>query len=229
MSIVQKITSWSFSRWQCYCECPKKAYFKFILKLPEPSSPALERGTALHKLCEDYLRGIKKTVPKELKLIEKELKDFKKRKALAEAEFTFTEGWAKTGWFDRDAWVRVKADVTIPPIIDAEHPTAEVHDFKSGKLREGYTEYSLQLELYGLAALLDFPTAEYARTSLVFIDHGVSVPSEDVFARKDVKVMQKAWVTRTKKMLADTKFKPTPGNACRWCHFRKSNKGPCEF
>lgn len=233
--MLQKITSWSFSRWAAYSECPLKAKLKFIDKLPEPSSPALERGTALHALCEAYLRGHKRTVPKEVKPIEAQLKDLKKRGAIPEAEFAFTSEWRAVSWFDRSAWCRVKADAIIPPVLDADVLTVEVHDFKSGgKLQPdgevvSKDEYPVQLRLYALAGLLTYPAAEKAHTSLIFIDHGKVVPMEDEFTSKDIKTLQKEWAVRTKKMLNDTTFKPTPGNACRWCHFRKANGGPCKY
>ena len=224
-----KITAWSFSRWQRYEGCPAAAKYAFIDKLPEPKGEALTRGTELHLLCEHYLRGIKKTVPKELKLIEPQLKDLRKRGALAEAEFAFNRQWLPVSWFAKDAWVRIKADVTLPPVVDAKVPSVEIHDFKSGKVKEGASEYMLQLELYALAGLLTYETAKEARTSLLFIDHGKVIPHTDTFTPKDIKVLKKAWETRTKRMLNDTQFKPTPGNACRWCHFSKTKGGPCRF
>jgi len=223
-----KITAWSFSRWNEYEACPQRTHFKVNLKMKEPGGPALVRGTELHKQCEDYLKTGGK-VPKELALIGDTLKDYRKRKAIPEAEFTFTKDWKPTGWFDKDAWVRIKADVTIPPILDAKEPCVEVHDFKSGKLKDGYSEYGLQLDLYSLAGLLRYPTAKRAKTSLVFIDHGKVVPVENEYTQKDLKTLMKAWETRVKRMLNDTQFKPTPGNACRFCSFRKSNGGMCEF
>lgn len=223
-----KITAWSFSRWSEYEQCPQRTHFKVNLKMKEPGGPALERGTVLHKQCEDYLRKGGR-VPKELKLIESVLKDYRKRGALAEAEFTFTNQWKKTGWFDNDAWCRIKADVTIPPVIDSDEPVVEIHDFKSGKLKDQYSEYGLQLDLYSLAGLLTYPTAKVARTSMVFIDHGKVVPIETEYTQKDVKSLTKAWELRVKRMLNDTQFKPTPGDGCRWCSFSKAKGGMCEF
>lgn len=230
-----KITAWSFSRWDCYQQCPRKAKYKFIDRLAEPSSPALDRGTALHLLCEQYLRGIKKTVPKDIKLIEPQLKSLKKAGALPEAEFAFDVNWQPVSWFDKSAWLRVKADAVVPPISDAEEPVVMVDDFKSGGKVEANgevvakEEYPLQLELYSTAGLLTYPTAKRAKTSLIFIDHGKVVEMEDQFTQKDLPSLKKRWEARVKKMLNDVKFKPTPGNACRWCHFRKQNSGPCEF
>lgn len=230
---VKKITSWSFSRWSVYEECPAKARYKFIDKLKEPDSSAMARGSALHKQCEDFLKTGGR-VPKEVKLIGDTLKDFKKRGALAEADFTFTKDWKPTRWDDwTGAWCRIKADVTIAPVVDSDAPTAEVHDFKTGgekKLaNQDFGEYYTQLELYGLAGLLTFPTAKVVKSSLVFIDFGKIVENPEVFKRGDEKKLMKKWEMNTKRMLADTTFKPKPGNACRWCHFSKSKNGPCSF
>lgn len=230
------IKAWSFSRYSTYSECPRKAKYKFIDKLQEPSSSVLERGTALHQLCEYYLRGIKKTIPQDIKLISAELRQLKKLGAIPEAQFTFKRDWSTTQWNDwGGAWVRIQADSIVPPIADDEVPTVLIDDFKSGGKIDTKTdemvykdEYPLQLELYCVAGLLSYPTAQKAKARLIFIDHGKTVESVE-YDRKQLPKLQKQWEMRTKKMLNDTKFKPTPGNACRWCHFRKSNAGPCEF
>lgn len=226
---AEKLKAWSFSRWNQYEGCPQKTKFTAIMKLKEPSSPALERGTELHAMCEKYLKTGGR-IPKELKPIAAQLKDLRARGAVAEAEFAFRKDWTSTRWNDwAEAWIRIKADAIVLPNIDDPTPTVEVHDFKTGKVREGASEYMLQLELYALAGLLMYPTAEQAKTSLIFVDHGVVIPHEKIFTQKDVKNLKKQWEMRSKKMLADTLFKPKPGNACRWCHFRKDNGGPCEF
>lgn len=228
------ITSWSFSRYSCYMECPAKAKFKFVDKRKEPGSAAMDRGTELHKMAENYLRDGGR-IPKELKLITDKLKDFRKRKAIPEGDFTFKKDWSPTRWDDwNGAWVRIKADVTLPPLVDIEGGVVEIHDFKSGgKVDEQGAvivkdEYNEQMELYTLGGLLTYQTAKTAVASLIFIDHGQSIESAEAH-RKDLAKLKKKWELRTKKMLSDTAFKPTPGNACRWCHFRKGNGGPCPW
>lgn len=231
MSFVKPtITSWSFSRYNVYMACPKQAYFKFIRKIKEPGSAAMDRGTAYHKLCEEYLKGRRRIVPKELKAIAPDLKELKAKKALAEADFTFKQDWSATRWDDwTGAWCRIKADVIVPPVVDDEVPTVEVSDFKTGKFKEGYSEYSVQLELYGLAGLLAYPTAQKATSKLIFIDHGITVPSEDEFTQKDVAKLKKKWEIMVRPMLNDTQFKPKPGSACRFCNFSKAKGGECVF
>lgn len=240
--MAQRIESWSFSRWQCYNECPAKAKFKFIDKMKEPSSPALERGTALHKLCENWLRGPKVgrgsvggSLPEELKQIAKPLRDLKKNGAIPEAEFCYDKNWKPVGWFSRGAWCRVKADATVVPVIKTKViPVVKIDDFKSGGKKneldfDHHPEYALQLDLYSLSGLLSYPTAEKAESSLIFIDHGVTVVNPNVYLRKDVPTLKKDWEKRVKKMLTDEKFTPNPGNACRWCHFSKSKGGLCAY
>lgn len=233
-----RIESWSFSRWQTYVECPKKAYFKFIQKMKEPSSPALERGTSLHLLAENFLRGgaaRRCGLPEELKLITKPLRDLKKNGAIPEAEFCFDKKWNKVDWFSKEAWCRVKADATTLPVIGKKTiPIVKIDDFKSGGKKDQLTfehhpEYADQLDLYSLAGLLSFPLAEKVESSLIFIDHGVVVPNPNIYTQKDVPALKKDWEKKVKKMLTDEKFAPNPGNACRWCTFSRSKGGMCDF
>ncbi len=56
-AFIKKITSWSFSRWNVYDQCPAKAKYQFIDKLPQPPSKNLERGTLIHKQAECFIKG----------------------------------------------------------------------------------------------------------------------------------------------------------------------------
>ena len=49
---VRRITTWSYSRWTTYEDCPARARYKFLDRLPDPSGPGEDRGTALHKAAE---------------------------------------------------------------------------------------------------------------------------------------------------------------------------------
>lgn len=231
--IPQRITAWSFSRWNVYQECPAKAKYKFIDKFAEPGSAAMDRGTAIHLLCEKYLRGIDKTLHKDIKQIGDILKDLKKRGAIPEANFTFKQDWTPTRWDDwKGAWCRMKADVTIPPIINGDNQVG-IDDFKTGgkkKLESGdFEEYFTQLELYDIAGLVQYPTADSVKSRLIFVDFNKVVEAPKITFRKDLPKLQKKWELRVKKMLSDTVFKPTPGNGCTFCHFKKANDGPCKF
>lgn len=235
---IQKITSWSFSRYSDYKLCPKKAYYKHVLKIKEPGNPAMDRGAALHNLAEDYIKGKVKAriFPMELKLFESEFKMMKaqyKKKIngmVVEDNWAFTASWDETAWNDWiKCWVRIKLDCAH----HMDEDTLIITDWKSGKFRpEQNEEYVEQLELYGLAAMLLHPHIEKVLPRLAYLDQGNYYPDPDnplVFTRKDIPRLKKLWEKRTKAMLNDTVFAARPNNKCHWCFFSKAKNGPCKY
>lgn len=229
---LPRITAWSYSRWSTYSECPFKAKLKFVEKLKEPSSKAMERGSEIHTHAEQFVKGEQKRVHETLTLFSKEFRSLKKRKALAEHDVTFRKDWSQTTWNDwNEAWVRIKIDALVPP---NKQNVVEVIDYKTGKPKDGY---DAQLELYAVAGFLVYPQAEQVRTNLWYLDHGVihgadslrNPGSEGIYTRDMLQKLINGWERRVKPMLADTVFSPRPGPYCSWCHFRKANHGPCKF
>ncbi|MGH7869653.1 MAG: PD-(D/E)XK nuclease family protein, partial [Candidatus Dormibacteraceae bacterium] len=157
---------------------------------------------------------------------------YKKRLSgvIVEDTWAFTRGWEQTRWDDWvGCWVRIK--------LDCAHRTSDdvlvVTDWKTGKFRPDQNEeYVEQLELYALAALILHPHLKEVRPRLAYLDTGDVYPpagQELVFIQADVKRLKALWAKRTKAMLSDTVFAPKPNRFCAWCHFRKSNNGPCKF
>lgn len=220
---VQRITSWSYSRWACYTECPAKAKYKFLDKLPEPGSPAMERGNVIHKLAENYVKGEIRAIPSELKLFKDEMRELKKKRASAEQTLTFTKDWMQCAWNDWDkAWLRIKVDAVL-----VNGTIATVIDYKTGKVRDNY---EVQLSLYDLGVLLAYPKVKSVVSSLWFLDNGEIrplVPHQSLV--KDIPLLKKKWLSRVKPMLNDTKFSPTPGQACFFCAFSRGKGGPCLY
>lgn len=252
---AKKITAWSFSRYNDYTGCPAKAKYKHVMKIKEPGSPAMDRGSAIGKLLEDYIRGNLRTMPKDLKDLagfkkfEGEFKKLRKLYAarqkspakanpvVVEDNWAFTREWGQTRWDDwTGCWLRVKIDVAH----FEEEDLLIITDWKTGKFRdEKNAEYMEQLDLYLLSALLMFGQGRPSlrvRARLAYLDEGRVFPEPDdwkEYTIADLPKLKKAWEARTKKMLADTVFKPTPGNACLWCHYRAANAssggGQCKF
>lgn len=230
MSTVTRITAWSYSRWSNYMLCPFKAKCLYIDRLKEPSNPAAERGDSIHKAAEKYLR-MGGRLPAALSKLEAEYRSLRAQKPQVELELAFNADWKRVDWFAKDAWLRVKVDALLPPIADQKTPRVSIIDHKTGKLKEA-GEYNDQLELYGLAGLLAYPVATVAVGELYFVDHGKVIGGESTggaFPRSKLEFLQKRWVARTKAMLTDTRFQPRPGRYCSYCHFRKSNGGPCPY
>jgi hypothetical protein len=225
---VQKITAWSYSRWSQYEECPAKAKYKFLDKLPEPGSPAMERGSAIHQLAEKVVLEKRSKIPEELVRFAAEFREVRRAKGVeTELELAYTRDWEPCDWKDWDhAWVRIKIDLLVP--ID-KGKVLSIVDHKTGRPKPAYAP---QLELYALGALLRYPQANSARARLWYLDHGIISPerhTEGVYPQSAVPALKKKWEQRVIPMLSDKKFAPRPGNYCRWCTFSKAKLGPCRF
>lgn len=228
---IKQLTSWSFSRYQLYSECPRHAYYKFILKLPQPTAAPLERGTAIHKLAEQYSKGEIKRLPKELSLFKNEFSALKNQKAkYTEETWAFKKDWTPTTYNDwKECWLRVKVDDSY---INPEFNTLVIVDHKTGSYSKyKLPEYEHQLQLYALGGLKQFRTIDAVSPRLWYLDEGVIHPEEEVvFYRKDEKYLQKTWEGNVRKMMLDTTFKPTPSDhACKFCPHKKASGGPCRY
>lgn len=222
-------TSWSFTRWNDWRECPARAAWNHLDKKEQHAinagiltkSPALARGADIDKKTEDFLTGKLKTIPIELKPAANELKLMKKVKhKIIQDNWGFDSKWnpvSPTDW--NNCKLRIKIDFG-----EKVNTHLSITDTKTGSFKEDMNEiYEMQLDLYvagGFAALPDIKTAD---ARLLYTDHNIVFPdASDMqkYTRAEGEKMQKAWDKRVKPMLADTTFRPRPGNYCSWCPYR---------
>ncbi len=237
---TRTITSWSYSRYSDYKQCPLKAKLKHVDKIKEPPNDAMARGAQIHNLAEDYLKGKIKALPKELRAFADEFKKLRKqyKKSISgmvvEDNWAFTKSWDETQWNNwTQCWVRIKLDCAH----HEDDTTLVISDWKTGKYREDQNDdYLEQLELYALAAFLLHDHIEVVKPRLVYLDVETIYPPPEVkleFFRSDIPGLKKKWEKRVKPMLTDTVFAPRPNRFCNWCHFRSANKsaggGQCKF
>lgn len=220
-----RIKAWSFSRWSTYEECPAKAKYAYLDRLPQPDSPALARGQEVHAKAEGYVRGTIAELPSEFDDFASDFAELKKELDVAvEEEWAFTSDWEPTGWFEKGpkaAWCRVKVDARVRKDDGA---VVKVIDHKTGRV---YPYHDKQMELYALGALLMFPTAEVVETELWYLDQGKVDGLEFSATERDELIA--TWEDRVRPMLTDTTFGATPSpKACRFCPFAKSRGGPCD-
>lgn len=230
-----QITAWSYSRLRDYKTCPLKAKFKYIDKLSEPGNAAMERGSEIHELAENYIRGHIRCIPKELKAFEGLFKELKKAldkgtyPVFVENQMAFTRDWDVTGWYDKDVSLRMILDLVFIKTDEQGREVAYVIDWKTGKndnrLKDSYEE---QLELFATGTLIKFPDVDAVIPALYYLDEGTTyLPECGEYGRKALEKLKKKWFKESKKILSDRKFPKKPNDTCRWCHFRKDNGGPC--
>lgn len=216
------IKQWSYSRFTCYDKCPAQANYRFVMKLPTPSSPAAERGIMIHKKAEHVVKGDIQGIPKELEKFKQELLYvkmlYKKGIVFTERDLAVTKNWNPTTYDDWDGvWCRGNSDLVV-----IEGPVATDVDYKTGKKYDSHAE---QGELYATQTFSHFPTVKDVDVEFWYVDSGEV--DGDNYSRKDLKKLRKKWEKKVIKMLNDKEFKPSPGNHCKWCHFAASKGGPC--
>jgi CRISPR/Cas system-associated exonuclease Cas4 (RecB family) len=222
------LSQWSYSTITGWQQCPKRTKLRKVDKLPDPSGPAAERGTHFHKQVELYLtKGLPLTnhgayVPPKLDAFVPLLDKLRGYDLGVERQVAFDRSWRQVDFFGEEAWGRMVWDVSW---YDA--PVARIIDWKTGKPRPG--EHGIQLELYSAAAMLLHPEAERVVATDEYLDIGPQGRLSHTMMRgEEVSVLDR-WRRLAEMMENDTLFPARPGQHCRWCAFRGSKGGPCEF
>lgn len=215
------ITAWSFSRLTLYEECPAKFKYRHIDKLPEPQAAPLLRGQEIHKKAELFLKGEEMVVDPQLMRFGAMLTELRQYKPMVEQQWAFTRSWKPTGWFAKNCWLRVIPDAAV---LYEDDGALLVIDHKTGKK---WGDNADQMELFALAGFSMFPMVYEVETRLWYIDQGEE--DVEVFEKKGLAEAREEWEDRVEPMFNDTTFLPRPNNKCKWCHFRRSNGGPCKY
>lgn len=225
MAKLPPVLAWSYSRYSDYKQCPAKFMYKHLMRMPDPGNAAMQRGTVIHKLAEDFVRGKCDLAP-ELKSVKVEINHLKDNFAVVEQNWGFRNDWSwngKPNWFDADVWFRAKADA----IVLYDDDTAMLVDWKTGKK---YFSNEEQVELFSLAAFQRYPNLTAVDTRLWYTD---ADPDDNEiqreYTRADVERIQRDWDKRVIPMFRDRRFAPTPNDKCGWCPFSKAKGGPCKF
>ena len=205
------------------------------VRIVEPENPFFVKGNRIHKGAELFVtgKGRAPALPPELVPIKDQLVQLRKRgtEVAVEQEWAFTREWRPTGWFDKDAWLRMKTDVcgsTVKP------PTVDIVDWKTGRVHAD--DHKLQRRLYGMGGLILVQEGVLAggdknvklTAQHVYVDTGQRATEE--FLMKHLVPLKREWLSRIQYMMADTIYpsKPAP-YTCRWCKFNaKRAGGPCK-
>lgn len=221
------VDAWSYSRYADYQQCPLRFKLKHIQKMKEPGSPAMQRGSDIHKMGENYLKAAKRprTVPKEYANFKDEMAQLHGLNPLVEQQWGFTSKWQPTGWFGADTWLRIVADVAV--VYDDN--TADLIDFKTGRMYDTNEE---QVELFSAGMFMKFPELEGVTTRLWYLDVDPTKVNPEIvreYDRGDFERVRKSWEKKIVPMFKDKRFAPTPNEKCRWCSFSKDKGGPCPY
>lgn len=216
-----KQRQWSYSSVTQHNNCPQVIRFRKIERLEEPKSVHLERGLDVHGAVERYLATGER--PEGTPFADNWFEVFdelRNRGVTPERKVAFNAAWELTEWFAADAWLRAVLDATV---VDGD--AVDVYEWKTGKK---YDEHANQARLYALVALLLYPDKK-VNIRLRYLDRYPE--SRDVmgFDHRHIEPLKKEFTEFSHAYLNDTLYPARPNRFCNWCHFRKSNGGPCSF
>lgn len=220
-----KLKAWSFSAWQQYDSCPAKFAYQRRDRLPAPSSPAMERGTDVHRKGEFYLKGKIRGVPREYSAFSTEMRGLKAAGAFAEEMWAVNADWEVCDWQDWDScWLRAKTDAHEP---DGDELT--IIDFKTGRIYADTARDQAEVCAAIAPAFYDF---EIANVGFWYLDQ--DEVSDFSFSYAECMDLREDWTAKVEPMFTDKTFTPKPSkHACRYCPYRSDTMmengqyGPC--
>jgi hypothetical protein len=225
--LLGPVPAWSYSALKVFEECPYRTYISKVKKIPEPSSPAADRGTLIHEEAEHYVDGTGEFT----KSLQKFKNDFEELRVLyedakveLEGEWGFTKDWSPTGWMAPDVWARIKLDA----LVHQDETSARVIDYKTGKKFGNEIGHAQQCLLYAIATFFRYSDLQFVQTELWYIDHGEKTIKH--FTREEAMQFAPGWHKRAVRMTTCEDFSPTPSkDACRWCSYRKGEFPECKW
>ena len=217
-----RILQGSYSRIKDYFKCPRLAMYKHIHKIKEPESPPMLRGKELHSQSEQYVKAgdPQANPPPALWNVQENMREYAKLvDPQLELQLAVTKEWTKTGWFDKDVYLRAVFDLVC---IQGTH--GFLVDHKTGKV---YDDHPDQATIYAAFGFAIWPELETIKVQFNYIDQGMDMDYD--FTREEHEGLKSKWDEKMATVSADEEFLPKPGRGCRWCNFRAEKGGPCEF
>ena len=216
-----KLIAWSHSRIETFKKCPRQFYeFNIAKSVPFEQSEQMLYGERCHKALELRL-GCGEPLPPE----------FAKHEAIAaavaampgqtfvEIKLTLNEKLTPTGYFAKDAYVRVVVDV-----MKLAPPFCFVGDWKTGKMSfDGE-----QLKLTAAVVMQTYQDVDTVASAYLWLKDGV--PDVKHYTRAQLPQMWNELLQEPRRLqeavvMNNWPAKPSPGK-CRWCTVNKYGKCP---
>lgn len=210
----------------------------------------LVRGSEVGESVNQYLLKQTKTVCAEAKRhpkIARLLTDLRKVEhgLFVEKEIYLDKDWRlmrDADKFSPKVWFRGRLDCLVLTEAGKKGPvTAKVIDWKTGGIdkrtgavRVDDAKYDDQLSTYNVGVLCAYPGVTKSEAMLAFLDCG---PRHEPFVERPklnmtrdmLPAAQAEWERKVAPMFADDTFSPRPGDACRFCAFKRAGDGPCPY
>src|SRR4051812_44617359 len=199
-----KVLPWSYSSLQSYETCPRRHYLTKLKKVVrEPQAAQLAWGNEVHKALEKAVLGTEGLGAKFTQyqpIVSRVMAT--PGQILAERDFALTSSFKPTGYWDSDAWVRGKADLTI-----LQKTRGFLLDWKTGKVKKDPD----QLDLFAAVLLSEMPALSRVHTGFVFVAADKVIPK--TVERAAAPIIWQSYVQRVARLersAANDDFPPKP-------------------
>jgi len=212
--------TWSYTALTSFENCPLSyAHQKYYKDVPFIETEALKDGNRKHTALELYAKGIAQPAS-ELALVAPHTKYVDAFKAAggtlqAEREITLTESMKPTGWFSKDAWFRIKLDITL-----LRGNRANIYDWKTGKQKDDVTQLQL---CCATLAIVEPEIEEFTAKNIWLknepmkqVDGGVKLHRSEL---KKVWMDTLARVHRMRQAWDSEVWQPKPSGLCPYCAY----------
>ena len=222
----------SWSRISDYRQCPAKFKLKYIDKASnfqmkdEDKSPALVRGSNIHKQLESYVQQKLNgnppnvTLPEVLGTIPIIDKIMENYTVMPEKQIAIDVDFNEVSWYSKQAYFRVIYD-----LIGFGNDLLFI-DYKTGK----FTDYSGninnlgQLHMAALVGMALWPDYEQCNSIYLYVDHKKNIPCK--VQRSDFDHMKEQLQREHMEINEEDVFAPKKNQYCRWC---PSTTLQCQF
>jgi hypothetical protein len=222
--IYPHIKAWSYSVVSQHAKCPLSVRYQKIDRIPQPDNEYQGRGHAIHAELAHLINTGE--LPEGATLPHRE--EWRRRLlhlhvagAKSEQQVAFNREWKVVPWFGANVWARVVIDAIV-----VTKDIVRVHEFKTGKV---YPEHVKQKRLYALAAMKLYPGHDAFVVGCDYIDDPERADDLSKFIRAQEAGLEQEFAEFAAPLLREDVYPAAPGTHCRWCHYRKSNAGPCVF
>lgn len=201
--------AWSFSRISSYEMCPRKYWNESVGKtIPFEETEEMSAGKEWHKGAELFIKKGAK-LPLHMRHWEPVLQKFKDApgEKVVEQQIALNSKWEPVEWYARDAWLRVKSDLTI---LNGDRGVQI--DYKTGKQKDDFTQLRLN------SAVTFHLAPEIKRIDHGFLWTKTKALTFEPMELKDVPVFWADMLPRVARYQAahdQQNFPPKPGFLCR--------------
>lgn len=221
MSIIKSI---SYSKLLDAEQCMLRLKMKHVDKIPEQKAPAAERGTLIHQMAEDFVRGKLKSLPTELMKFADEFdtlrREFKSNNVSLEGEWGFDKDWMQTDY--KTAWLRMKAD----GVFFLSEREGVVIDYKTGQSYGNEIKHGEQVLLYAIATFILWPKLDNLTVELWYLDKDEML--QKTYTRAQALRMVQQFDKRMKRVTSATEFPANPNIfSCKWCPYGPAKGNQC--